>query len=515
MKKAGKPVIITLLLLAGLTFGGYYLLTKGDGNVGGLATEIKQQQSDLLTEKAYQIDLEQSAEELKTSGAGKNVVDFKTRNQYNLQVSTAARERLDHLVQRTSPSLSEPVIVRNPFGTWEETMLFSFHTSSAGMIRYTITVADQSIPDYVRYVNNGKENNLSKEHEFVVNGFVPGKTNYLILEFLDGKGASREKKVYKYNAPTSQAAASINHEETKNSEKPKNGLYAVMPSGDKNIYFYDNSGMLRNTIVTESAHGSRFYQVGDSLLYQVTPTKVAKVSGTGQVTVLAEVKGYGNIMDFSYDGYDNIYSLGSKKGVYYLLGTSFQSGKTVKLFRFPKGIVPGSLTTPSGGSVYVCCSSPSGIVKLKGLTSENPKVSFVLGKKEAWKNTKWKKKVGKDTTVPKWNMSGTVLYTDQRGSDKGKDSITAYLLDGNKGTGVQFAVDGEKKSVEIANSYPVGEDGRCTCEAYEGHFLIANRNKGVYTEYDIAGLVSRRFRFGKALDSVTKVSLEGICYYAG
>lgn len=194
MKKAGKPVIITLLLLAGLTFGGYYLLTKGDGNVGGLATEIKQQQSDLLTEKAYQIDLEQSAEELKTSGAGKNVVDFKTRNQYNLQVSTAARERLDHLVQRTSPSLSEPVIVRNPFGTWEETMLFSFHTSSAGMIRYTITVADQSIPDYVRYVNNGKENNLSKEHEFVVNGFVPGKTNYLILEFLDGKGASREKK---------------------------------------------------------------------------------------------------------------------------------------------------------------------------------------------------------------------------------------------------------------------------------------------------------------------------------
>ena len=390
MKKIRKPVILTLMLMTGLTAAGYFLLTKGSGTEGSLTTQIQQQQSDLLMDKAYQIDLEQSAVELKTTGAGKNVSDFKTQNAYQANTPAEAKGRLEHLIQRTSPSLNEPVIVLNPFGTCEGAMFFSFQTAKAGMIRYTITVADSSVPDFVRYVNNGKENNMSKKHEFAVSGFVPGMENYLILEVLDKKGRSLEKKVYKYNAPASQAAKAVLHEETKNSEEPKNGLFVVMPSGDKKIYLYDNSGVLRSTIQTESAHGSRFYQVGNSVLYQVSGTKVAKVSGTGQVMALAQVNGYGNIMDFSYDGYDNIYSLGRKKGIYYLLGTSFQTGKTTALYQFPKGIVPASLTTPSGGSVYVSCSSPSGIVKLESLTSKKPKVSFVLGKDTDWKKTKWR-----------------------------------------------------------------------------------------------------------------------------
>lgn len=515
MKKVRKAAILTLMLLAGLTAGGYFLLTKGGGKDGDFAAKIKEQQSDLLEEKAFQIDLEQSAAELKTAGAGKNVVDFKTQNAYQVNTSSEARKRLDHLIERTGPSLSDPVIVRNPFGTCAEGMLFSFHTANAGMVRYTITVADSSVPDFIRYVNNGKENNMSRDHEFIVSGFVPGKENYLILEVLDKKGTSLEKKTYKYNAPASSTASAVVHEETKNSENPKNGLFAVMPSGDKNIYLYDNSGILRNTIVTESDHGSRFYQVGNSVLYQVSSTKVAKVSGTGQVMALAQIKGYGRIIDFSYDGYDNIYSIGKKKGVYYLLGTSFQTGKTTILYSFPKGIHPASLTMPSGGSVYVSCSSPSGIVKFEALTSKKPKVSFVLGKSEDWKSTKWKKKVTEDKMVSRWNLSGALLYTDERGSAVDSDSITSYVSDNKKGTGIQFTVDSKKTSVEVINAYPIGEDGRCTCEAYGGHFIITNQEQGTYAEYDIGGLVTRRFQFGKKLDGVTKVSLEGMCFYAG
>lgn len=515
MKKIRKTIILTLLLMAGLTACAYFLLSKSGGEEE-TTTKIKEQQSDLLSdEKAFRIDLEQSALELKKTGAGKNVVDFKTQNVYQTKTSAEARARLDHLVERTGPTLSEPVIVSNPFGTCGESMLFSFQSAKIGMVRYTITVSDSSVPDFIRYVDNGKENNLSRNHEFVVSGFVPGQENYLIIEVLSKAGAVLEKKVFRYNAPASAVSSPVAYEETGNSEKPKNGLFAILPSGDKNIYLYDNSGILRGTVLTESAHGSRFYQVGNSLLYQVASDKVAKVSGTGQVMGTAQVKGYGNILDFSYDGYDNIYSIGRKKGVYYLLGTSFQSGKTSALYQFPKGIVPSSITMPSGGSVYAACSSPSGIVKLEALMSKRPKVSFVLGAKGDWNKTKWKKKVSEDGVVSRWNLSGALLYTDERGSADGRESVASYVMDNQRGTGVQFSIDSKKKTAEVINSFPLKENGKNTCEAYEGHFIMANREQGVYSEYDIGGLVTRRFRFGRRLDGVTKVSLAGICFYTG
>lgn len=516
MKKIRKTIILTLLLLAGLTAGLYFLLTGNGGGEGTMTAKINEQQSDLLSdEKAFRIDLEQSSVELKKTGVGKNVVEFGTKDVYQTKTSADARARLDHLIERTGPTLNEPVIVSNPFGTCGDSLFFSFQTAKSGMVRYTITVSDSSVPDFVRYVDNGKENNLSRNHEFVVSGFVPGQENYLIIEVLNKAGTVLEKKAYRYNAPASAAASPVPHEETGNSEKPKNGLFAVLPSGDKNIYLYDNSGILRGTVLTESAHGNRFYQSGNSVLYQVAPARVAKVSGTGQVMGMAQVKGYGSIIDFSYDGYDNIYSIGKKKGVYYLLGTSFQSGKTSVLYRFPKGIVPSSITMPSAGSVYAACSSPSGIVKLEALTSERPKVSFVLGKSEDWKNTKWKKKAAEDSVVSRWNLSGALLYTDERGSSDGSDSVTSYVLDNKKGTGVQFTIDSGEKTVKVVHSFPLGESGRNTCEAYEGHYILTNREQGEYAEYDVGGLVTRRFRYGKKLDGVTKVSLEGICFYAG
>ena len=58
MKKAGKLIIVTLLILSGLTAGAYFLLK---GREGGPSNEFKnrmaKEQSDNQEDRAYQYDM--------------------------------------------------------------------------------------------------------------------------------------------------------------------------------------------------------------------------------------------------------------------------------------------------------------------------------------------------------------------------------------------------------------------------------------------------------------------------
>ena len=181
MKNKMKVILVTILLLAGITGGGYYFLTRGEaGPSGDLQKRMMEDQTDLGTSRAYRYDLAESAILLSTSGEEKNVLNFENQPIYRVQQSNADRERLDRLIKRTDADFDKPIIALNPFGTNPNSFYFYFTTSYRCMIRYTITVEDESIHDHIRYVQNGRENNMTKTHEFVVSGLIPGKTNYII-----------------------------------------------------------------------------------------------------------------------------------------------------------------------------------------------------------------------------------------------------------------------------------------------------------------------------------------------
>lgn len=515
MKKVLKPILITFIIMGAISGAAIYLLTKKDGISDEFSKRIAAEQSDQGSESGYRYDTDKNAVPLLTSGEEKNVLNFDSKNAYNTAVSTAARERLDRLIKRTAPTFENPIIAANPFGTNANTFYFYFETTFRGMIRYTIMVEDESVPDHVRYVNNGQESNLSKVHEFTLSGLVPGMINYIKIEVLDGSGAKREDRTYKYTVPNQGAAAKLRVQKGKSEENSANGLFFVFPKNDNKIYAYDNSGILRNTIITESYHGRRIYQAGDSVLYQVSETKLAKVSALGRVTATTAVKGYGKIKDFSYDGYDNIYSLATKGKNDYLLATSFKTGKTKAVYKFPKGVRADTLTAPRAGSIYVACGKPLGILKVEAVTGRNPKVPFVFGKKQAWKKTSLKKKVVEDKEVLRWNTAGAVLNLIEEMSDGTNDRIATYLPNNGRGTGISFAVDGKKKAVGIRDSLPVGKGGRCGCQYYDEHYVISANDAGIYEEYDKAGKVTKQFSLGKSVESIVKLSLNGMCFYGG
>lgn len=146
-------------------------------------------------------------------------------------------------------------------------------------------------------------------------GLLPGKTNFIVMELVDSTGNTRETKNYQYTTAGSPSGIpqKITVSDGYSKSTLANGMYYVFPSGTPWIAAYDNKGILRDLIPTESFHGHRITASDDCILYQISEDKVAKVSALGRVTGVVQMKGYGKIRDFSYDGYDEVYWLGKKK----------------------------------------------------------------------------------------------------------------------------------------------------------------------------------------------------------
>lgn len=510
MKKKIKPVFLTLLILVALTMGVYFLLANREsGPTGEFQERMEEDQKDLHAERAYQYDIGTRATVLATSGDEKNVLNFNQKNVYNVANSNAARERLDRLIKRTDATFENPIIALNPFGTNANSMYFYFDTSYRCMVRYTITVEEEAVADHIRYVNNGQENNLSKNHEFVVSGMIPGRTNYIVMELLDTTGAKREEQIYEYTVPGSDLPVRISMQEGHSKETAGTGLYFVFPSGKNTIAAYDNQGVLRNQTMTESGHGSKLLRSTDSVLYQVSDTKVAKVSSLGRVTSVVQVKGYGKIKDFSYDGYGEIYSIGTKKGREYLLASSFETGKTRVVYKFPKKIHVSSLGVPQGGNLCLIAANPPGIIYMDAITSAGPKIANVLGKKSAWKKIVNKKKVVEDKKNGVWDTSQSVLLPSEE--DASRQSMLVEKQ--GKATALEWQTDFKGKKANAIFSCEKNGGTRDLIQIQGEHYIQSDLPNGNFAEMDKRTKVIRQFSYGAPLDSVMKLSLQGMSFY--
>ena len=212
MKKLLKPIILTLIVLSGLTFGAIFLLTKGEEETGEFGSRRYLEQSDQEDEHAYKYDTDSSAIPLIREGDNKNVLNFDTLNQFSITNTKAARERIERLKRRKAASYEDPLIALDPFGTVPNSYFFYFKTPQNCMIKVTRTVADEKIPDLIRYIYNGETKNTTREHEFLVTGLIPGMTNYIIIEQIDENGSHREDRTYKVDVPEGKMPARFSYE---------------------------------------------------------------------------------------------------------------------------------------------------------------------------------------------------------------------------------------------------------------------------------------------------------------
>lgn len=508
MKKRMKLIIVTLLAMAGVTVLTGYLLTAKDDSINEeFSSRILTEQQDLHEERAYQYDTDGKAIELRTVGEEKNVLNFEEISTYSVSASNTARQRLNRLIKRSDATFENPIIALNPFGTNANTFYFYFETSSQVMVRYSITVEEESIMDHIRYVNNGQESNLAKTHEFVVSGLIPGMTNYIVMDLFDRTGTRRESRIYKYDVPACQAACKLSVKEGYSKDSSTAGMYFVLPKKGKNILCYDSQGILRNITKTETAHGKRFYQSNDCVLYQVSEEKVVKVSSLGQVMASVRIKGYGKIRDFSYDGYKEVYSLHRKKGRDYLLATATDTGKTRVVYRFHKGVQISSLSTPQSGGMVVTTAKPSGLIVMDGLTSSRPRIAYVLGTKNDWRKIA-KGKVIEDKEGMTWDTRQSILETSDEDA-----RYTATIMKQKQATAVSWNMDATKKRIQIRYRYPFGGSAGSRAQLCDGHMIYTAVTEGTWDEYDKEGKSIREISYGEPVDAVIKRTLGQMCFY--
>ena len=77
MKRVLKPILATSIILAALTAGTFYFLTKGGGSSNAFENRITKEQSDQSADRAYRYDMDENSVELKNSGDGKNVLNLR------------------------------------------------------------------------------------------------------------------------------------------------------------------------------------------------------------------------------------------------------------------------------------------------------------------------------------------------------------------------------------------------------------------------------------------------------
>ncbi len=538
MKKILKTAIITIIFLSALTAAAYFLLTKSKGDENSFDSRVVDEQSDQHDEHMYKFDTDSTAVELVRLGDEKNVLNFNQTGVFTKANSKTARDRLDRLIKRMDADFEKPIIAYNPFGTVPDSYYFYFVTPSNCMVRYTVAVPDEDIHDYIRYVNNGTDNNITTEHEFLVTGLVPGVTNYINLELVDENGAHREDKTYKVSLTSIGVPSDISYVVGRSEEKLKSGLFFMMPKKDKNIYKYDNNGIMRGMLATESDHGKRIYCKSGQLVYQISKSRVVRTDKLGMVTGAVSVSGVKNILDMSYDGYENVFSLAKDKKSYSLYRTSFESNKTKKIYTFDKGITPTSITEPSAGNLYVSTSAPAGIIRIDGLLSSKPRPGAVFGKKSDWKKTKLKKKVcdpgkkKKSSEEDEQAASGEAVSEDKTEKPEAKafvgwdmKEVTLYLIpeesNGSSDT-LSFAVEKagvtqiekirlsvKKPSLEIIDEKPAETSGR-VCVQYMGdHCSVVGCAQGAYEERDDLFKTIRQYGFIREFDGVWKLDLKG------
>ena len=216
---------------------------------------------------------------------------------YDEEVQDRLAYTLLQLTQEGNYTLESPLAILNPFGTGSNGLYLYFGTNNPTKVQYTVSVEDESIPDYTAWANNAGEDGFSRVQEFLLIGLVPGQENTVTLTAYNRQGAQTQSASFTIDMPepTSGYDVTLETVDGDSAQELSNGLYYAMGIGGQYGYtfFYDNDGVMRYEMVLEGYHSDRFLWDDDgSLITCVGSTKVARLNRFGQVTQVYDLGTY-------------------------------------------------------------------------------------------------------------------------------------------------------------------------------------------------------------------------------
>lgn len=425
MKKYLVTALITSIVMIAAIGGAIVLLSKENDKYEDKKKEAVEELGLLSNEK--KMVNKADVMELFLSGKETNVLTYGAKSPdeiYDPVKSAAIKEDLEKKKRKGDYSFEAALWADNPFGTNQLSMYLYFQTKEASYLNYSICVDDEAIPDFTRILYNGREENLTRDHEYQLTGFVPGMDNYINLRLYNSKDRLIKEKTYLLRKPSVDASfpvkLTVSEGKSKGRDTLTNGLFFLLGhEGDKDklpkdILFYDNSGILRGDIPLKDYRSDRIEFITNNMLYSYGKSQLAMVSPLGQVMKTYDLGKYVQHHDFLYNGYGQLWILAtdtekkSKTVQDVVVSLDIKTGKVKKLLDFEtllKGMkekakkVKGeksldwihlnSITMTGTNDIVVSSRELSSIIKVSEVNSKNPKLGYIISEDMVWKGSSY------------------------------------------------------------------------------------------------------------------------------
>lgn len=471
-------------------------------------------------------------------------------NIYNKNYRKVISEKFEEIRDKKY-SLYDPLIIYNLYGTNLLSLNIYFETEELSSVDYTISVSDKNISSFSRTLKNNGEDNLTKNHEYQIIGFVNGYINTLKLTVKDKNEKVIEEKEIKVDFRDIKTNSNTTLEVTDGSstQELSEGLYVHLgnDSGEQDyVSLYDNDGILRGEIpiIGYRAHDILFKE--DKMYFSISQTKIASINSLGEVTKVYNTGNYYLHHDYTFDDDGNILVLANNrdktteedciikinldtKEVTEILDLEDMFKSYVETCELDKESVRDegedgldwihiNSIEYVDGDIIISSRETSSIIRINNI-EDNPTLKYILSDKALWENTDYieyvYEKVGDFKIhagqhyvryIP--SKEEGVYYLTLFDNNYGKqtsqpqfDYKTIGITNTNPFNGdnsyyYKYKVDENNNTFELIDSFEVLYSGIVSSSKTmeNNNIVIDSGTKGVYAEYDEYHNLIRKYK---------------------
>jgi arylsulfate sulfotransferase len=173
-----------------------------------------------------------------------------TERIYTSEYQTAAQNRVTQQKASKHWTLTDPLVIRNAFGTNTMGVYVYFTTDVPTKISYHVHARNGNYPDFSAKAYQGAQT-YSTTHEIQVIGLVPDNVNQITLVSTTRSGEQTSSTITSRTHDTLAGTETRVRLTKKNTDyRLSNGLYAILGNDSTDgeqayLFLYDNSGVLR------------------------------------------------------------------------------------------------------------------------------------------------------------------------------------------------------------------------------------------------------------------------------
>lgn len=485
------------------------------------------------------------------SSAAVKTVKHSYKNIYTQKYQKEVLRQIDKW-KKTKRTISNPLLVKNPFGTMSTAIYYYGVSEEPYYVNCTITASGAETISH-RLMNNGK-NQLTTEHEYLITGLVAGKKNTIRLQFYDENQVLKKEMKYSITMKKDKVIPKITKVKKGSSKAAvSEGIYA-MSGHDKseatNIYYYDNKGVNRGRTPLNKYRTDRILTVDGKWVFSYDLDKIAIMNRLGRVVKTITLKGYQLHHDFMYDEtHKKLLCLvnDKKKNTIedVVISVDLNTKKTKKLIDFSslmssmrkkhvqrkggKNTYGGteldwlhlnSLDLVNDGELIVSSREESSLIKVNNIYSK-PKIDYIIHSGTLYNNTKYKKYLLKRVGKSFVGHAGQHTITVEKDSSLPSGQYYLYLYNNNfgsaktlpnfnwkkyKGVGsyrkgkasyyYKYLVDEKANTYKLVKKFSVPYSSVVSgVQHYYGNITFSSGMNHTYGEYDSEGKMIRTFTY--------------------